>query len=434
MILTNPPFAGEMKDRKMLTHYELAKPALKRAKDKAPKEERDVLFIERVLKLLKPGGRAAIVLPQGKFNNSSLAFIREWVLKKARLLAVVGLHPNTFKPHTGTKTSVMFFQKYTAKALARIEKVKQEVANACPDYEQQIKDLIAEHRYLADVLEEKIPEEIADLMAQSFAEPEPNSAEAVTVFSKDDYELGEPERLMAAEGNLTKDDQIREAEEKSDALKAELIRMKQKLADLVSDIEALQQQHRMEIDAITRQWEGTKADLRTYLKPIKAGQKAATKRFREKQKIKQRTFKIEIKHLEKTIPEAETAVKLISNKGKLELILADTDLVGILKERWIAAEVAKRLDYPIFMAVSERGGKNNSGDYEYQVDEDGSLVEFPDGHPQEGQRVVNQDLVNYDLTADGLAEAAKIPDDQRCVAEAFVQFAQRQGFDFWEAE
>ena len=173
VILTNPPFAGEMKDRKMLAHYELAKPALKRAKDKAPKEERDVLFIERVLKMLKPGGRAAIVLPQGKFNNSSLAFIREWILKKARLLAVVGLHPNTFKPHTGTKTSVMFFQKYTADALAKIERVKQEVAAACPDYEKQIKDLIAEHTYLDDVPDEKIPEEIADLMAESFTEPEP---------------------------------------------------------------------------------------------------------------------------------------------------------------------------------------------------------------------------------------------------------------------
>ena len=53
VILANPPFAGEMKDRKMLVHYELAKPALKRAgDDKQPKEERDVLFIERILKML----------------------------------------------------------------------------------------------------------------------------------------------------------------------------------------------------------------------------------------------------------------------------------------------------------------------------------------------------------------------------------------------
>ena len=96
--------------------------------------------------------------------------------------------------------------------------------------------------------------------------------------------------------------------------------------------------------------------------------------------------------------------------------------------------MAERLDYPIFMAVSERGGKNNSGDYEYLVDEDGSLVEFSDGHPQEGQLVVNQDLVNCDLTADDLADATEIPDDQLCVAEAFVRFAQEQGFDFWRAE
>jgi type I restriction enzyme M protein len=108
--------------------------------------------------------------------------------------------------------------------------------------------------------------------------------------------------------------------------------------------------------------------------------------------------------------------------------------MGTLKDRWIAAEVAKQLDYPIFMAVSARGGKNNSGDYEYLVDEAGSLVEFPDGHPQEGQLVVDQDLVNYDLTPEDLANAARIPDEKLCIAEAFVRFAQEQGFDFWEAE
>jgi len=95
-------------------------------------------------------------------------------------------------------------------------------------------------------------------------------------------------------------------------------------------------------------------------------------------------------------------------------------------------ELTKRLDYSIFMAVSERGGKNNSGDYEYRLDADGSLVEFPDGHPQEGQLVVDQDLVNYDLTADELADAAGMSDGKLCVAEAFVRFAQEQGFDFWE--
>ena len=86
------------------------------------------------------------------------------------------------------------------------------------------------------------------------------------------------------------------------------------------------------------------------------------------------------------------------------------------------------------MAVSERGGKNNSGNYEYMLDEDGSLVEFPDAHPQEGQLVVNQDLVNYDLRVEDLADAAKIADDKLCVAEAFVRFAQEQNFSFWKDE
>jgi type I restriction enzyme M protein len=54
----------------------------------------------------------AIVLPQGVFNNLTMAYIREWILKKARILAVIGLHENTFKPHTGTKTSVLFLQKW----------------------------------------------------------------------------------------------------------------------------------------------------------------------------------------------------------------------------------------------------------------------------------------------------------------------------------
>jgi len=141
-----------------------------------------------------------------------------------------------------------------------------------------------------------------------------------------------------------------------------------------------------------------------------------------------------MKALEKQIPQAERDMKMLSNRGKLELMLADEELIGTLKERWIAAEVAKQLDYPIFMAVSERGGKNNSGDYEYLIDADGSLVEFPDGHPQEGQLVVNQDLVNYDLRSEDLADAAKISDDELCVAEAFVRFAQEKKFSFWGGE
>lgn len=428
MILANPPFAGEKTDRKMLARYELAKPALKRAQDKTPKEERDVLFIERILKMLKPGGRAGIVLPQGKFNNSSLAFIREWILKKARLLAVVGLHPNTFKPHTGTKTSVLFVQKYTQDELDQIAKVHDQVAGTCPDYEAEIRSLLKSYETAADVPEESIPEAVADLIAERFSEREAEETADDTGQEGNDDDGGNDE------ASSTDEDPTAMAEEKLRSLKAALINAKQKLMDFDSDSEALAQQHEQEIAAITESWKGKKSELSTHLKSIKAGQKAALAALNDSQKDKQKTIKAQIKALEKQIPHADFELKLLSHRGRLTLVLEDTELIGTLKERWIATEVAKQLDYPIFMAVSERGGKDTSGAYKYVLDKVGSLVEFPDGHPQEGQLVVDQDLVNYDLRAADLAQAAKIPDDKLCVAEAFIRFAQEQNFGFWKSD
>ena len=429
VILANPPFAGEMKDRKMLVHYELAKPALKRAgDDKQPKEERDVLFIERILKMLKPGGRAAIVLPQGKFNNSSLAFIREWILKKARLLAVVGLHPNTFKPHTGTKTSVLFIQKYTPDQLATIAQVHDKVAGACPDYEALMKAVLKDHEAAGDVPDEAIPEAVADLITEAFSEPE---AEDGAKESAED-EQGE----SAEEDSQETDDQdrIAVAEERVHDLKAVLLRAKQRLIDLESDGEALALKQVQELEALKAHWTGEKGALRVQVKEVQQTYKVDLQKLKEARKEQQKALKAEVKALDKQIPQAETALSLLSNRGKLSLILADDDLIGTLKERWIAAEVAKQLDYPIFMAVSERGGKDNSGDYKYQLDDQGSLVEFPDGHPQEGQTVVDQDLVNYGLRTEDLTDAATISDDQLCIAEAFVRFAQEQKFSFWGGE
>ena len=63
----------------------------------------------------------AIVLPQGRFNNTSDEKIREFVMDKARLVAVIGLDGNTFKPHTGTKTSVLFVQKWDDKINPKVE-------------------------------------------------------------------------------------------------------------------------------------------------------------------------------------------------------------------------------------------------------------------------------------------------------------------------
>jgi type I restriction enzyme M protein len=124
VIMTNPPFAGTIRHPQILTKYDLAykerlvrrrtKETVKVHRDRKRRNTmtRDVLFLERCLRWLAPGGRMAIVLPQGNFNNVSAEYIRREVMRRARILAVVGLDVNTFKPHTGTKTSVLFLQKW----------------------------------------------------------------------------------------------------------------------------------------------------------------------------------------------------------------------------------------------------------------------------------------------------------------------------------
>ena len=109
ILMANPPFAGDIKESRILSMYDLAKNAQGKQQNKVG---RDILFIERNLDFLEPGGRMAIVLPQGRFNNSSDKYIREYIAERCRILAVVGLHGNVFKPHTGTKTSVLFVQKW----------------------------------------------------------------------------------------------------------------------------------------------------------------------------------------------------------------------------------------------------------------------------------------------------------------------------------
>ena len=110
IVLTNPPFGGDIKESRILHKYNLAK----KANDKWHKTmSSDILFIERNLQFLKAGGRMAIILPQGRFNNSGDKYIRDFITQECRILAVVSLHENTFKPHTATKTSVLFIQKWT---------------------------------------------------------------------------------------------------------------------------------------------------------------------------------------------------------------------------------------------------------------------------------------------------------------------------------
>lgn len=141
LVLTNPPFAGKVTGKAQLAAYDLYELAVTGAladdddgqetteeegesrrggRRKVSGMKRDVLFVERCLDLLKPGGRIAIVLPQGNLNNLGTRALRSYIAGRARLLAVVGLHVNTFKPFTGTKTSVVFLQKWGGDASKRL--------------------------------------------------------------------------------------------------------------------------------------------------------------------------------------------------------------------------------------------------------------------------------------------------------------------------
>ena len=118
VLMANPPFAGDIKESKIITKYELGKKANGKFETKV---SRDVLFIERNLDFLKNGGRMAVVLPQGRFNNAQDKRIRDYIAERCRILAVVGLHGNVFKPHTGTKTSVLFVQKWDDELCPKVE-------------------------------------------------------------------------------------------------------------------------------------------------------------------------------------------------------------------------------------------------------------------------------------------------------------------------
>ena len=100
VVLTNPPFAGEIRERSVLNGYQMAR--------RNRRIERDVLFLERCVQLLRPGGRLGIVLPHNKFGSASWSYLREWLVRHLRVVLVLGLDRDAFLPHTHQKTSVLF--------------------------------------------------------------------------------------------------------------------------------------------------------------------------------------------------------------------------------------------------------------------------------------------------------------------------------------
>lgn len=104
MIFTNPPFGSKVAVAKAIAEkYTIGGGAT------AP----EILFIEQCYNFLKPGGKLAIVLPDGILGNPNNESVREWVLKRFKLLASVDLPVEAFLPQVGVQASLLFLQKKT---------------------------------------------------------------------------------------------------------------------------------------------------------------------------------------------------------------------------------------------------------------------------------------------------------------------------------
>lgn len=113
MIFTNPPFGAKV---------EVDPAIIERAGYELQSNAPEVLFIEQCYRFLKPGGKMAIVLPDGILGNPNMEQTRIWILRHFKLLASVDLPVETFLPQVGVQASLLFLQKKTStEALVPLE-------------------------------------------------------------------------------------------------------------------------------------------------------------------------------------------------------------------------------------------------------------------------------------------------------------------------
>ena len=103
LILANPPFAGS------LDYENTAKDLLATVKTK----KTELLFLALFLRLLKPGGRAAVIVPDGVLFGSSKAHkeLRRTLVEDHKLEGVVSLPAGAFRPYAGVSTAILLFTK-----------------------------------------------------------------------------------------------------------------------------------------------------------------------------------------------------------------------------------------------------------------------------------------------------------------------------------
>lgn len=134
MILTNPPFGAShelrARRREILEQFQLGHAWvsgddgwLRQRSDLLDGEgvPPEILFIERCVDLLAPGGKLAIVIARGVLDNPDALATRQYILRRTRLLGAINCHPNTFAPYNGTKAFIIIAEKKVAPGIQRDE-------------------------------------------------------------------------------------------------------------------------------------------------------------------------------------------------------------------------------------------------------------------------------------------------------------------------
>lgn len=103
----------------------------------------EVLFMERCLKLLKPGGRMGIVLPEGVLNNSNLQKVRDYFESEAKILLITSIPQDVFIASGATiKPSLLFFKRFTEEERKQYAEAKNKAAKAVDkEFEPQVKEI-----------------------------------------------------------------------------------------------------------------------------------------------------------------------------------------------------------------------------------------------------------------------------------------------------
>lgn len=103
----------------------------------------EVLFIERCLNLLKPGGRMGIVLPEGVLNNTNLQKVRDFVESKAKILLIVSIPQDVFMAAGATvKPSLLFFKKFTENEAEEYNRIYIQVSHEVEaKYDEEMTDI-----------------------------------------------------------------------------------------------------------------------------------------------------------------------------------------------------------------------------------------------------------------------------------------------------